>query len=765
MTKTSVSVSCSILAFYEDTGDLVPFAFSPSPNGRLLAYVFGEPSGAEGDLWVLSARTGARKCLVWDDHWYWSPSWSPSGDELAICSSRTGAGEVWKVRIEDGQPQLLTNHGKNISHAAWSPDGNRIAFVSSKNGPSELWCMDSDGSNKRVLAPNRLWVDAFQTLGARPPLAVAWSPDSKHLAFTSIEPNISEIERKYRLDPGTFTRWTLRLHVVDCGEDTQSSPKGIFSAALEHRDSGAIRSLSWSPDGGRLAFNLMMNDASSMIIVGTDGVVEHRFDCLGSLSKAPWSADGKTLAFVHGGNQLEFFDVQSGLTTLVDADFGYDASWRDATFMSGARTILAAYGHALVSFALPAAAGKHVELSALDKTSSAPAPELSRRTELETRSRIVRSELESVVVSGDPAMLEFAIAALEDVGFHWLAGRALAAIGAERVQHALAYSLASPDPVVRAGAVKTAELLVDAHGLKPDETTLDRVRKILRGYRREIPQARILAATLLGKADDAEAVRDLMNATLDEDENVRTNAILALGMIGEPMSIPSILSAPLAGKSAYVEFEDILVPLDFGRPEIWPVAHGSIGYGDPVGLAKIKALAAMESAESLATLEKMTDHSDCAMRYWALRLLAGFKGAQLQRVFETALIDPSPAVRSLAISVLQREELWPTKLATPFELEAMKEIRQYEGGDEIRSEICISGHVINRHSSELHRVAAGTCCGDRSQVESLGVIPAGGKSEFLFFFVLPAWEPLPESINIVVESSEGIRQVFPVNLK
>ncbi len=384
-TKTSIALASSLLASYEITGNTGPFGFLPSADGRLLAYLFGDNTAAEGDLWVMSPRTGSRKCLVWDDHWYWSPSWGKSSEELIVCSSRTGSGEIWILRLDDAPPRLLTCHGKNISHARCSPDGKRIAFFSSKSGAYELWVMNSDGTDQRQLTANRLWVDPFETLGGRVPLALAWSSDSKTVAFSAIEPQriVSDADLLLR----THAPWILHLQTLSL-DGEQPTVKLLFSAMLEHRDSGNIRDLSWSPAGDKLAFKLTVNGASSLILLGKDGIVEHRFDCLYSLSGNPWSRAGRRIVYAPTVERFECYDVGRGATTMIDFGSSNYPACCEAAFLPGTVTLVALAGSRLNMFSLPQPTPRHVELRQMTTISTQKPPELSRRSELEKRAKV-----------------------------------------------------------------------------------------------------------------------------------------------------------------------------------------------------------------------------------------------------------------------------------------------------------------------------------------------------------------------------------------
>jgi dipeptidyl aminopeptidase/acylaminoacyl peptidase len=106
---------------------------------------------------------------------------------------------------------------------AWSPDGSEITYVGSYGGPSGLWAVRSGGGQPRLL------VRSLPLAGFGFAPSPIWSPKGDFVAYVSTKGgDAPEI-------------WLWSPHT---GRDVQLTRMG-----------GAIYSMSWSPDGTRIAFS------------------------------------------------------------------------------------------------------------------------------------------------------------------------------------------------------------------------------------------------------------------------------------------------------------------------------------------------------------------------------------------------------------------------------------------------------------------------------------------------------------------------------
>ncbi|MGQ0644733.1 MAG: hypothetical protein ACT4O3_04490 [Elusimicrobiota bacterium] len=81
-----------------------------------------------------------------------SAAWSPQGNVIAFAMSQSkGNFDIHTLEIASGSQQRLTWGTGNNENPAWSPDGRHLVFTSTRRGRSELWIMGLDGSNQQPL--------------------------------------------------------------------------------------------------------------------------------------------------------------------------------------------------------------------------------------------------------------------------------------------------------------------------------------------------------------------------------------------------------------------------------------------------------------------------------------------------------------------------------------------------------------------------------------------------------------------------------------
>ncbi len=147
---------------------------SVSPTGKRGVF------GARGEVFTVPAEHGAvldvtRSAGVAERY----PRWSPDGKTLAYWSDRSGEYELM-LRPADGSgaEKQVTTLGKGFRYPpSWSPDNSKIAFV---DQAMRVYILDVRRGEVKEIDRSPLWMD-HEGLER---LRLAWSPDSRYLAYT-----------------------------------------------------------------------------------------------------------------------------------------------------------------------------------------------------------------------------------------------------------------------------------------------------------------------------------------------------------------------------------------------------------------------------------------------------------------------------------------------------------------------------------------------------------------------------------------------------
>ncbi|HEY7699386.1 MAG TPA: hypothetical protein VIE88_13270, partial [Vicinamibacteria bacterium] len=251
---------------------------------------------------------------------------SPDGSSVAysvVHNGREGRPyrQLWISSLDGGRHIQVGGEADRGNQPEWSPHGRLIAFAGKISGKDGLHVVKPDGSGIRFLGEMK---------GTNSPLtyegsSIAWSPDSKRIAFVSTTPG-PETELANG-DPMVITRYKYRpdywegstrfndnrrRHIfvvdVDSGASRQLTPDGIFE---EH-------SIDWSPRGEEILFvsnrepdpDLFYN-ADIFAVRVADGTIR-RLSATESAEFEPrWSPDGQHVAFM--GTRRGLTDLETDM--------------------------------------------------------------------------------------------------------------------------------------------------------------------------------------------------------------------------------------------------------------------------------------------------------------------------------------------------------------------------------------------------------------------------------------------------------------------
>jgi len=152
-----------------------------SPDGNFLAFASSHEGNSE--LYKLDIRTNAMQRMTTHASGDLSPSWAPSGRELAFASDRSGGPQIFLMSADGTNVRRLTFEGDYNAAPAWSPRGNWIAYVCRTPKKEYKLCLITPDGQKRVQL----------TAGPGVEDSPSWSPDGRHLVFSSTVDGKSQI--------------------------------------------------------------------------------------------------------------------------------------------------------------------------------------------------------------------------------------------------------------------------------------------------------------------------------------------------------------------------------------------------------------------------------------------------------------------------------------------------------------------------------------------------------------------------------------------
>ena len=290
-----------------------------SRDGKWLAYTVTLPDyvrnrpGGSG-VQAVSVATGRSiqvtqpgKLSQWDAF----PSFSPDGKRLAFVRLTSFAtGDLFVVKLDErlqsfGEPRRLTFDHADARSPEWTADGKEIVFSSNRAGYRCVWKVSADHGGTPVL------------LGGQDVGELTVAPVGDRIAYAS-QVSVHNLWKTFITEAGGLT----------------GAPKRITYSTQNES------SVSYSPDGSRLAFGSSRSGEREIWVCDSDGSNPRQLTSFGGpASGAPrWSPDGRRLAFdsrVDGKGEILIVSATGGeprrLTTNPADDivpsWSHDGRW------------------------------------------------------------------------------------------------------------------------------------------------------------------------------------------------------------------------------------------------------------------------------------------------------------------------------------------------------------------------------------------------------------------------------------------------------
>jgi tricorn protease len=195
-----------------------------SPDGRKVVFV------ARGEIWAASSRDGGDAVRVTRSYARESQiDWAPDSRRIVYVSERDAVPHLFLYDFTASRETQLTTAATGDAAPRIAPDGKSVAFV--RDG-KDLRVLDLTSKAERSLATGYL---------SRAPRGVAWSPDSRWVAYLGLS------ARSFR-----------NVYAVPAA--------GGESRAVSALPNGNANNISWSPDGTYVLYNTSQRTEEGQVV-------------------------------------------------------------------------------------------------------------------------------------------------------------------------------------------------------------------------------------------------------------------------------------------------------------------------------------------------------------------------------------------------------------------------------------------------------------------------------------------------------------------
>ena len=158
-------------------GGLRDGAYLPaySPDGKRIAFAATAEGASAQDIFVMNADGSNRRRLTTHPDSDTTPTWSPSGAQIAFTSDRTGKPQIYVMNVDGSGLYRLPIPDGEVDRATWAPAPfNEIAYYA-RTGPGyDIKIYELATRQTRQI-----------TFGEGSNESPSYSPSGRHLAFTS----------------------------------------------------------------------------------------------------------------------------------------------------------------------------------------------------------------------------------------------------------------------------------------------------------------------------------------------------------------------------------------------------------------------------------------------------------------------------------------------------------------------------------------------------------------------------------------------------
>jgi len=273
--------------------------FAWSPDSKSIAYI--GPAGGGFDIWTIAGTGGQPRRLTSTLRFKKQLHWSADGKWLAFITVQDNGNSDLRAASVDGQTVLnLTDSAAEEDEVAWSPDSRQIAFTQRIGTQTSIMSMDLQSTAARKLTDGPGW-------------NLRWSPDGKWIAFVAD-----------MLQPRDERRENEDIFVIPAEGGT---PRLLTPGTPRFRD----RSPDWASDSRRILYASDESGFSNLYLLDTESGSRRPLTVGSADLLAPrWSPNGAMVAYVrHESSLFHIYtmSVEDSLTVRVSEHDGTNGGY------------------------------------------------------------------------------------------------------------------------------------------------------------------------------------------------------------------------------------------------------------------------------------------------------------------------------------------------------------------------------------------------------------------------------------------------------
>ena len=239
-----------------------------SLDGKWIAFDIWKPGKGESPNGsrVVVMRADGTEPRVFDDAAM--PSFSPGGNRIVV--SRPNSGGVWVINLDRPAAEAFAQLDAKGWGADWSPDGQIVYATYGSSGANLMVADVAEGRRSLFTKAATPYRQIYWNM--------AWSRDSKHIAFKGINQD-----------------GVLEIGVVDA--------RGESSGFRSRPEPDLLASFAWSPDGSQILFTKKSTERNHYQVYSIDPSLKHDPKLLSGLdpqrdySDVAYSPDGQRIVF------------------------------------------------------------------------------------------------------------------------------------------------------------------------------------------------------------------------------------------------------------------------------------------------------------------------------------------------------------------------------------------------------------------------------------------------------------------------------------